>query len=78
MPEAMVYMSAIEFCDYLQPYWTNMAEDWCAGGRQRAAEAINVKPDVLPNTTNHLESFNSKMKHSILPRYREMAVRVVL
>ena len=63
------YIGALSFLDYMENYWLHVAEDWCLGGRERAAAACGVPTQSLPNTSNHGESFFAKLKKSELPLY---------
>jgi hypothetical protein len=65
----LAYTGAVTFWSYMDEYWAPMAEDWCRGGRERAAMAVGFEmAEQFPNTNNHLESFNNIFKN-ILRRY---------
>lgn len=64
-----IYISALEFVEYFDNHWSHLAEDWCLGGRARAAAACGLATQQLPNTTNHAESWFSKVKNTELPLY---------
>jgi hypothetical protein len=65
----LVYQNALAFVTYMDAYWVKVAEEWCAGGRARAAEACGIPKEAFPSTTNHAESCNNFLKHSRLPGY---------
>jgi hypothetical protein len=66
----LAYVGALTFWSYMMEYWIPMTEDWCHGGRERAAQAVAGMrcAEEFPNTNNHLESYNNVFKAS-LKRY---------
>jgi len=50
------------FTAYFSAYWIPKRHGWTTGGRQEAADLLQVEPSNIPLTTNHLEGFNSALK----------------
>lgn len=63
-----ILSGAIKHLDYLAQFWLkrNLWESWSDFGRHAAAKVINCPLEKVISTTNHLESFNSVLKHHFI------------
>jgi hypothetical protein len=62
----------LAFLSYFQSY-LRLREFWVAwspAGVLEASRILHVEPDQVPRTTNHLESFNSRIKHRYFGAYQ--------
>ncbi|KAI0048580.1 hypothetical protein FA95DRAFT_1605087 [Auriscalpium vulgare] len=62
---ARICQGAIKYLDYLRDTWMPIAiwRSWSAFGRTKAAEKLGIPITQVLTTTNHLESFNGKLKN---------------
>jgi hypothetical protein len=66
-----VIHSALNFVYYIRDYWArDLSIGWCAYGRIFAANILEVSPEKIPTTNNHLESFNNLLKTHQLHKYQ--------
>jgi hypothetical protein len=58
----------IYLCDYLklESFW----QSWLKAGAIKAAEVLSVPVKKIPQTTNHVESFNGRIKGKYFAAYR--------
>ncbi|KAG1746910.1 hypothetical protein EDB19DRAFT_1826291 [Suillus lakei] len=64
--------SGLAFLSYFQSY-LSLHEFWVAwspAGVLEASQILHVEPNQVPHTTNHLESFNSQIKHCYFGAYQ--------
>ncbi|KAI0045269.1 hypothetical protein FA95DRAFT_1607832 [Auriscalpium vulgare] len=62
---ARICEGVLKYLDYLEATWMPLPiwRSWSAFGRAAAAEVLGVPINQVLTTTNHLESFNGKLKH---------------
>ncbi|RKO91470.1 hypothetical protein BDK51DRAFT_47779 [Blyttiomyces helicus] len=61
-------MRGVEFCQYLSQYWRRpgILRSWCRSGSAAAYRISGIPLQRIPNSNNHLKSFNSEFKtHSL-------------
>ncbi|RKO83568.1 hypothetical protein BDK51DRAFT_49609 [Blyttiomyces helicus] len=61
-------MCGVEFCQYLSQYWLwpGILGSWCRSRRPSTSRMSGIPLQRIPNTNNHLESFNSVFRtHSL-------------
>lgn len=62
---------ALSFLTYLQDYLKDYTfwRTWSAASAVEAAARLNIPINTIPRTTNHLESFNGRLKHKYFQPY---------
>lgn len=61
----------MEFVKYFKEHWIgNIELGWTYYGRLIAANILNITVNSIPNTNNHLESFNNQLKTHQLNRFK--------
>lgn len=70
--------AGLGFLGYLQAFLRSKAywETWSPGGAIEAAKRLNIPVDKVARTNNHLESFNGRIKHSLISGYMNSSGRL--
>lgn len=80
-PESAKAVQAITtYIAYLRKIWMPMAmwSGWSRRGREDAAARMGVKVEVILTTSNHLESFNGRLKNHYIPQWQHSGHRLRL
>ncbi|KAI0633548.1 hypothetical protein C8Q77DRAFT_796581 [Trametes polyzona] len=78
-PDAHRALAAVkEFLGYLRGTWMarEMWHSWARKGRMDAAAVMKIAVEVVLTTTNHLESFNGKLKGAHIPQWQHSGRRL--